>query len=397
MASYSNFSATDSVLGYLYQFRLALWSSLQKCRKNESFSVYLETLDDVVFETSDSLVELLQLKHHCNHAANLSDSSSDLWKSFRVWIEGRANNSIPKDAQLYLITTSKISPGSSASYLTPENRNEAEALKKLKATANTSETKKNEISYKLFKDLSSHEQAILLRSITILSGAPNIKEIDKSLRDEIRFIVKRSHLESFLFRLEGWWYRRVVKQLVSSDESPIFSDEIEGVLDELREQFKDESLPIDEDIFDVEVESDLYEKWIFVQQVKLAGIGKQRVFFAIRDYYRAFQQRSRWIREDLILTSDLHKYERSLQEAWEYEFACIADELGDEASEQIKKEAARKIYNWMENCDYPIRPQVKEQSIKRGSFHILSDYLRVGWHPEFKQRLQKILEPQKTL
>jgi hypothetical protein len=142
MASHQNFSATDSALGYLYQFRLALWSSLQKCRKNKSFSVYLETLDDVVFESNDFSVELLQLKHHRNHAENLSDSSSDLWKSFRVWIEGRTNNSIPGDAQLYLITTSKISAKSLASYLTLEDRNEAEALKKLQKIASTSTTKK---------------------------------------------------------------------------------------------------------------------------------------------------------------------------------------------------------------------------------------------------------------
>jgi hypothetical protein len=397
MASHQNFSATDSALGYLYQFRLALWSSLQKCRKNKSFSVYLETLDDVVFESNDFSVELLQLKHHRNHAENLSDSSSDLWKSFRVWIEGRTNNSIPGDAQLYLITTSKISAKSLASYLTLEDRNEAEALKKLQKIASTSTTKKNEISYKLFKNLSSHEQATLLRSITILSEMPNIKEVDRFLRDEVRFVVKRNYLESFLTRLEGWWYRRVINQLTSPEKSPIFSDEIESKLDELREQFKNESLTIDEDIFDAEIESALYDSLVFVQQVKLAGIGKQRIFFAIRDYYRAFQQRSRWIREELILMGDLHKYERRLQEAWEYEFARIADEIGDEVSEQIKKEAAQRIYNWMEDCDYPIRPQITEPSIKRGSFHILADRLRVGWHPEFRQRLQKILELQGVL
>jgi hypothetical protein len=31
----------------------------------------------------------------------------------------------------------------------------------------------------------------------------------------------------------------------------------------------------------------------------------------------------------------------------------------------------------------------------RGSFHILADELRVGWHPEFMDRLQQVLEPEK--
>ncbi len=74
MSLHSDFSATDSVLGYLYQVRFALLSSLQRLAKNEFFAVYLETLDDVVFEPDGSALELLQLKHHCTRAANLTQN-----------------------------------------------------------------------------------------------------------------------------------------------------------------------------------------------------------------------------------------------------------------------------------------------------------------------------------
>jgi hypothetical protein len=77
----TDFSATDSVLGYLYQVRLALLCSLQRLAKDQIFSVYLETLDDVVFDSEGSPLELLQLKHHCDRAANLTDASPDLWKT----------------------------------------------------------------------------------------------------------------------------------------------------------------------------------------------------------------------------------------------------------------------------------------------------------------------------
>jgi hypothetical protein len=30
----------------------------------------------------------------------------------------------------------------------------------------------------------------------------------------------------------------------------------------------------------------------------------------------------------------------------------------------------------------------------RGSFHMLADELRVGWHPEFLARLRHLLEPE---
>lgn len=393
MTAHSDFSATDSVLGYLYQVRLALLSSLQRLAKDEFFAVYLETLDDVVFEQDGSALELLQLKHHCNRAANLTDASPDLWKSFRVWMEGLANRSIPEDARLYLITTSNIGEGSSASYLMIENRNEAEALKKLQETAATSTNQTNEPAYRLFRSLSPDAQATLVRAITIFPNAPSIGDVSEALRIQARLSVKRNHLDSFLTRLEGWWYKRAVGQLISPDTPPILSNEIESEIDDLREQFKLDALPIDQDILNEEIDTTIYEDRVFVRQVKLAGVGNRRILAAIRDYYRAFEQRSRWIREDLLLVGELDSYEKLLREEWELQFDRVADELGDDLAEEAKRTAAQQIYAWVEQSCYPIRPQVKHPSLTRGSFHILSDCLKIGWHPEFMQHLQQVLEP----
>lgn len=69
----TDFSATDSALGYLYQIRLGLLSSLRRLSRDASFTIYFETLDDVVFEEAGTPAELLQLKHHCERAANLTE------------------------------------------------------------------------------------------------------------------------------------------------------------------------------------------------------------------------------------------------------------------------------------------------------------------------------------
>jgi len=394
VTSHSDFSATDSVLGYLYQVRLALLSSLQRLAKDEDFAVYLETLDDVVFEQDSSAPELLQLKHHCDRAANLTDASTDLWKSFRVWMEGRANRTIPEDARFYLITTSNIGEGSAASYLMFEDRDEAEALKKLQATAATSTNQTNEPAYTLFRSLSPDAQATLVRAITIFPNAPSIGDVSEALRVQARLSVKRNNLDSFLTRLEGWWYKRAVGQLISSDTPPILSNELESEIDDLREQFKLDALPVDQDILNEEIDTSIYEDRVFVRQVKLAGIGNRRILAAIRDYYRAFEQRSRWIREDLLLVGEIDSYEKLLREEWELQFDRVADELGDDLAEEAKRTAAQQIYAWVEQSCYPIRPQVRHPSLTRGSFHILSDCLKIGWHPEFMQHLQQVLEPQ---
>src|SRR5690606_16781097 len=138
------------------------------------FAVYLETLDDVVFDTSGAPTELLQLKHHCERAANLTDASPDIWKSLRVWVEGRAAGTIPDDARLFLITTAAAGNGSAASYLAEVERDENKALERLRATAASSTSEGNKLAYQLFKRLSQEQQEQLVHSVTIICGAATI-------------------------------------------------------------------------------------------------------------------------------------------------------------------------------------------------------------------------------
>ena len=78
----SNFSAGPSALGYLYQARYAMFLLLLA---EEEAALSIERFDDVAFEQSGTPYELLQLKHHLGTNAALTDASSDLWKTIRIW------------------------------------------------------------------------------------------------------------------------------------------------------------------------------------------------------------------------------------------------------------------------------------------------------------------------
>lgn len=388
----TDFSATESALGYLYQVRLALLASLRRLAKDITFSVYLEALDDVVFENAGAPIELLQLKHHVNHAADLTDASPDLWKTLRVWMEGRARGSIPDDAQLFLLTTSNVGADSAAGKLLVDSRDEAGALTRLDRTATTSVSRTNLPAYELFRALTPVERESLVSSVVVAPKTPSISAVEDAIREEARLTVRREHLVAFLARIEGWWFGRVLRHLVAPDPAPILGVEIEDAFDELREQFKLDALPVDQDILDVEVDASAYEKAVFVHQVKLTGVHNRRVLAAVRDYYRAFEQRSRWMREELLLVGELDRYEQHLREEWELAFLRVVDELGEAAEEDAKRRAAQEVYSWVEKSCFPIRHRVQHESMSRGSLHILSDRLQVGWHPEFMERLKHLLE-----
>jgi hypothetical protein len=395
----SQFSAVDASLGYLYQVRSALLWTLRRLKVEPNFMVGVETLDDVTFETvGGNPVDLLQTKHHRNGTGSLTDSSPDLWKTLRIWFEGHRIGAIPLTANLYLVTTGRAPDGTAACHLRASMRNVEAAQQALDTIALSSTNQANALAYQSYLNFTPSGRIAILTNVTIIDAAPSVMSLENELCQEIYWAVGREHHSAFLDRLEGWWFRRVLWQLTDKKNERIGSVEIAQMSD-LREQFKQEALPIDDDLLEFTLDDATrvaHENSPFVRQLELTKAGKRRISAAIRDYYRAFEQRSRWLRDDLVVGLDLDKYENRLVEEWEYVFDAMRDELGDAATEDAKEVAARSILAWAERTTFPIRPSVTEPFVSRGSFHMLSDKSRIGWHPEFRDRLALILGVEET-
>lgn len=391
----SQFSAVDATLGYLYQVRTALLWALRRLKHEPEFLVSIETLDDVTFEaTSGDATELLQTKHHLNVVANLTDASPELWKTLRIWFEGTAQAQIPATACLYLLTTGNAAPTSAASRLRMAARDVPAAQAALDATAQSSGNLANQPAYQAYLRATLAERSAILARVVIIDAAPTVAALDEELRQEVFWAVTKRHHATFLDRLEGWWLRRVLQQLTDPRLGRIGSAELEAEMSDLREQFKQDALPIDEDLLSFTLDDahlSAHAQSTFVWQIEIIKAGKKRIAAAVRDYYRAFEQRSRWLRDDLIVGLDLHKYEKRLSEEWELVFEAMRDEMGDPTTDEQKEEAARSVLAWGERATISIRPQVTEPFVCRGSLHLLSDAGRIGWHPEFRDRLTSLL------
>lgn len=391
----SPFSAIDATLGYLYQVRSALLWALRRLKDEPDFLVSIETLDDVTFEaTAGDATDLLQTKHHRKGTASLTDASPDLWKTLRIWFEGQAARQIPPNANLYLVTIGTAPDGTAASRLRATSRDVPAAKQALDATASSSTNQTNKSAYEAYLKASSAERTAVLNRVMVIDAAPTVADLDGELRQEVFWAAGKEHHAAFLDRLEGWWLRRVIRQLTNAALDRIGSAELEAQMSDLREQFKQEALPIDDDLLEFTLDDATraaHEDSTFVRQLEIIKAGKRRIAAAIRDYYRAFEQRSRWLRDDLIVGLDLHKYEKRLSEEWEVVFEAMRDDLGDAATDEAKGLAARSVLAWAERTTIPIRPSVIEPFLCRGSLHLLADDARIGWHPEFRDRLASLL------
>ena len=384
------------MLGYLYQIRQVLACAVERYEHGLDWSVAVEAGDDIeVVQVGGKTY--YQLKHRAE-SAKLTDRSSDLWKTLRIWAEELAAGRIDlSETDLLLLTTAEIVHGTIGHYLRPALsgvRDEDEALRLITAVSRETTNETNKKGYEAYNKLSGPQQRSLLSRIQVVGDAPNIAAIDELLARKAVIAVSHRHVQPFLERLEGWLFRRVVEQLLSPQRSPITGGEFDEVFTNLQNQFRPENLPIDEDIAELRPDVADYTDKTFVRQLVLINAGSNRISLAVRHYMRAFEQRSRWLQDGLLQVGELSRYERRLTEAWEEEFAAMEEELGREATEEQKVSAAREIYRWASNAsNYRIRAECDEEFVCKGSFQMLADDQRVGWHIDFLARLVAVLEP----
>ncbi len=244
-----------------------------------------------------------------------------------------------------------------------------------------------------YNRLSQEVRLSLLRSITILDYAPNIIDVVDEIQKASYMAAPKTQVANFVERLEGWWFGRVIDGLVNKKSIPLIA--LDQRIDELREEFQRKALPVDVKGShpSPEVVADL-DKRPFVQQLRRIKIGTQRIELAIRDYYRAYEQRSRWTRQELLVDGELERYEEDLKEAWEPRFFTLLDTLPTPCATEMKISGGQKIFQWVEqDADFPLRT-VRERFLTHGSFQILANRKAVGWHPDFKEP-EKVDDPEK--
>jgi hypothetical protein len=233
-----------------------------------------------------------------------------------------------------------------------------------------------------------------LSSIYVVAGQPNADAIHSQLQAEL-YHVSLHHQALSVQMIEGWWFKRVIHELVHGGVG-IPRAEIDAQISEVQESLKRDALPIDEEIDALMVALEKLPEFAsrpFYRQVEIVGAGPRRIRNAITSYLQAFRQRSAWMRDDLLFDADLRQYDQRLLTEWALLREQVCDELGEGAGEDEMAKAGRAILKWAEDAPLPIKSGVNVPWVCRGSFHMLADDRRLGWHPDFEARMQARYPP----
>lgn len=228
-----------------------------------------------------------------------------------MWLAGNSSGEVPTEATLFLITTSSITQDTAAQALCAHapTRNIPIACSRLKQAASSSSNDALQDVFKTFLELSQVNQEKLLNRVVVIPDEGNVAEVLTKIESELHWMTLR-HQTTAIEQLEGWWFKRVVHELVN-DGYGISRAELEAQISDIQESLKPDALPIDDAIERLMVALDQLPEFSgqnFYRQVELVGAGKNRILNAINSYQRAFAQRSQWTRDELLFDTDISKY-----------------------------------------------------------------------------------------
>lgn len=394
------FAAGEQGLGYIYQPRFAL---LQLFQLPEATSVLIEKDDDLDFIDARGVKSLGSLKHKAE-GERVTDLSIDFWKSVRIWLsrydrDGRA----AADLRFFLFTTATVATSSFLNRLlhdavpkTDEEKTVLELARDALATTKSSLIKAIGLEY---LKLNENEQEDFLSRIVIFDASPRIQELPKLIKDRMRSI-RREYRDAVFERLEGWWSEAIIDLLVGRRTEPLTGFEVSDKLAALAEEYQTNNLPItfrrQEPAAGISVDTD---PRLFVRQLREIGVSSARIRNAILDYYRAFEQRSSWTRENLLVSGELDDYEDRLIDEWSRYRDVVFEELDEKSAEDVLQKAGQELYRWVDLesgniASLRIREKVTEPYVTRGGFHILANFgplPKVWWHPRFIERINTAL------
>ena len=341
----TKFSAKEPALGYYYQIIRGLVLLLEENRM-ESPVLSFECMDDISIVNPEE-TNLFQTKLHVRKA-QLTDRSTDFWKTIRVWSEGITNGTfLPEKTIFTLITTANYSTDTFITKFGREDEKDRnEILQTMTTISQEIGNAANEKGYRAFMALTEEQMKMLIKNIRIANAEMSVPDTINALRKRLELSAPSWSLDRFVDEIMGWWFLRSVELLASHGSILSISREsLRNQIDAQRDQIQAEVLPDDYNLETEVGEADVEQcsSKTYIKQLDIIDATKREKIAAIRDYTKAYGQRSKWLRDGRVSPNEYEEFEAELRYDWSDRFGLIQDQTEGQAEEE-RKQAGHEFY-----------------------------------------------------
>ncbi|WP_317244086.1 ABC-three component system protein [Hymenobacter monticola] len=132
------------------------------------------------------------------------------------------------------------------------------------------------------------------------------------------------------------------------------------------------------------------------RQLDFLHLRTQRIRYAVKDYYRAFSQRTKWGLDGLLFVGELSAYEADGKEQYAVRdrLTYMAEVAGKLEEDVACVQYGRRVLDWVETAGFPIRTAMppKAEYITQATFHLPAneELPAVHGHPKFLDKRAEI-------
>lgn len=392
-------AAEAAALGFYYQTLFALLTLVKEA--NDDATVAIERLDDVEL-VADGNTLLYQLKHSISVAPPpVTLASRALWKTLKVWIDALPELTL-SETTLHLVVVGSISEDSPLRALLEEGSDRSELVAAMTKEAQrvgdacvAAAHEKKKLPFgdradgcEAFLALTETERDNLVCRIQIQPQSLTVAQIEDRIADHLK-LLPTEHRALVAERLVGWWDRQVIYSLCGKRNRVMTRIELQQQISSIISDIEAERLVPD---FNTVLPPDTYQPdGMLMRQINLVEGAQSDIVRAIREEWRAREQRAKWVDANTAMASKIIGHDLVLQEEWSDRHMQMAEACSESDGKQ-KCQLGLDLLRWTHerapNEVPPIDDGWSAPYYVRGSYQVLAIDLKVGWHPDYRDLLK---------
>ncbi len=388
-------NAAGQLFGYTLQYPRAL---LRLLESDENAYVTIEEFGDVGVINSDGSKISEEDKSTVISKNPVYDTSTNLWKSFFNWINAIKEGSLVINRDRFILY-SNFTPEENCLVYKFRNTNELnieDRIKTARKSINDILKNPNHTSYKYVNTLFNNDIELFKKLLMHFEFVSDKKS--DNVYNDIEKIVKNmlclpnsKNIGWLLDSLTGWLQKEIMQKIAAGTQIIVSRQDlnkymgplIKKLLDNELIDYANSKMPKRED-----AEKRIASRPVYIRQMEYIDAETKDMVQAVLDYFRASENRSEWIENQLISEKDMKEFEENLFSLYENERKRI---------ELTQKEltAEEKGLLLLINCEDKQISIINHDPPPRtvaGSYHVLADEQRLGWHPDWKTKLEKEVE-----
>lgn len=385
-------AAPGACAGYTYQFERALY---WLAKSSAGSVVGIETDDDVAIKEIDGSLVLEQDKHSLQIGAKrFGDRSVDLWKTLAIWLDALDSGEVVAETTLFLMVTNVAATDCLARRISCAKTDEQadSCIAELEDLANEPPTSIRTFVQCVLRNDSRCSLRNLLKQCKLIDASEDSAGIALRAKTVAQLPLPEwcsAQSDSIVNELLGWLHKTALTAWQTGVPAWIprdqYVNQLHAVLDrrtrQARRELAEYLIPVSDDKVGKQ------RGRPFVRQVHLVTEDSEVVNNAIREYIRCNIEKTRLSVEGNITDEDWKAFETTLQSRWNK----IRSRIRRMSKSARDEDVGFEIFTETTESHRAMLAGINTEQVylTAGTYHLLADMIRVGWHPQFKKLMAK--------